>query len=129
MYSRLRKNHRLVKTALLFETLDDITLDSGDSIEFQVRVLANRPWFCIIHGYPFSSSSYYDGSDFDRACDIYEELLIAFKGVRIAEQFKKSIPLFKKKIMDLNEEKKNIDREDNYQALKRDPLFLGIDQF
>jgi hypothetical protein len=129
MKSRLRKNHTLVKTAAFYQLLDHIILKSGDAISFEVKVMANRPWYQIIHDYQFSNSSYYDGPDLDRAFDIYTELLLAFKGAAKAEEFRKSRPIYENKIQKMLVEKKNISSEEMYNNLKRKPLFLGLNDF
>jgi hypothetical protein len=128
--SRLRKNNLMTKKAnSVFINLDSIALKSGDVIEFEVKIVANRPWFQINHESPFNVSSYYDGPDFERACEMYGELLLAFKGVRKAEELKTLKVDFERKIERLKKEKDYYAYQDHYQALKRKPLFLGMDDF
>lgn len=129
MKSRLRKNNILIKTSSLYQTLDHFTLKSGDSISFNIRILANRPWYQIIHDYQFSNSSYYDGSDFERALDMYTELLLAFKGAARAEQFRKSRGIYENKIQKVINEKNDTSNKEMYDSLKRKPLFLGLNDF
>ncbi len=129
MKSRLRKNNLMSKTASLFQCLDHFNLKSGDSISFDVKIIANRPWYQIIHDYQYANSSYYDGPDLDRAIDMYTELLLAFKGAALAEAFRKARPIHEKKIQKLLNEKKNISTEDMYNNLKKKPLFLGLNDF
>jgi len=127
--SRLRKNNIMAKTASLFQSFDHFVLKSGDSISFDVKIMANRPWYQIIHDYQFANSSYYDGPDLDRAIDIYTELLLAFKGAASAESFRKARPIYESKVKKLLDEKKNISTEDMYNNLKKKPLFLGLNDF
>jgi len=129
MPSRLRKNHTMTKTASFYQSLDHIVLKSGDVISFDVKIMANRPWYQIVHDYQFANSSYYDGPDLDRAIDIYTELLLAFKGAARAEIFRKSRSSYEIKVQKMIEEKKNIATEDMYNNLKRKPLFLGLNYF
>lgn len=121
----IKNKIKLNKTASLYQTLDHFTLKSGDSISFDVRILANRPWFQIVHDHRFSSSSYYDGSDFERALEMYTELLLAFKGAAMAEKVRKSRGIYEKKIQKLVQEKKDFSNNQMYDSLKRKPLFLG----
>lgn len=121
----IKNKIKLNKTASLYQTLDHFTLKSGDSISFDARILANRPWFQIVHDHRFSSSSYYDGSDFERALEMYTELLLAFKGAAMAEKVRKSRGIYEKKIQKLVQEKKDFSNNQMYDSLKRKPLFLG----
>jgi hypothetical protein len=128
MKSRLKKNQYFSKTAAsLFISLHSFTTKSGDTIEFQARILANRPWFQITQDSQFSVSSYYDGPDFEKAFDFYQELILAFKGVQKAEEIRRLKSSFEQKIRRLQTEKET-DNE-MYDALKSRPLFLGIDVF
>lgn len=129
MLSRLRKNHVMIKKASFYQSLDHIILKSGDVISFDVKIMANRPWYQIVHDYQFANSSYYDGPDLNRAIDIYTELLLAFKGAAKAEAFRKARSSYEIKIQKMIEEKKNISTEDMYNNLKRKPLFLGVNYF
>jgi hypothetical protein len=129
MKSRLRKNNGLTKQASLFVSLNSFVTKSGDTIEFQARILANRPWFQILHDSQFTTSSYYDGSDFEKAFDFYQELILAFKGVKKAEEVKRLRSSFEQKIERLQKEKDYKTTDDMYGALKQRPLFLGIDVF
>lgn len=129
MKSRLRRNNIISKTASYYKHLDHMVLKSGDRISFEVKIMANRPWYQIIHDYQYANSSYYDGPDFDRAIDIYTELLLAFKGAAMAETFRKNRSIFENKISKMIEEKKKISTEDMYNNLKEKPLFLGLNDF
>jgi len=129
MKSRLRKNNILTKQASLYISLDLFVLKSGDVIEFQAKILANRPWFQITHDSLYTTSSYYDGCDFERAFDFYQELVLAFKGVQKAEEIRRLRSSFEKKIERLKNEQSKKPMEDMYHTLKHKPLFLGIDSF
>lgn len=115
--------------ASIYITLDSIVLKSGDLISFEAKVISNKPWFQIIHDSPFNTSSYYDGPDFERACEIYQELLLAFKGATRAEQLTRMISPFKEKIERMMNEKIKFSNEDLYNRLKINPLFLGVNDF
>lgn len=127
--SRLRRNKGLTKTAAYYMSLHSIILKSGDYIDFQVKILANKPWYTIIQDSEFSASSYYDGPDFDKAFEFYIEIVLAFKGVAIAEQVKKLRSDFERKANRLIDEKNANRFDDMYQSLKRNPLFLGVNDF
>lgn len=127
--SRLRRNNGIIKTAAYYVSLHSIVLKSGDYIEFQTKIIANRPWYTITQESNFNASSYYDGPDFDTAFDFYLEIVLAFKGVAIAEQVKKLRPEFERKSNQLIEEKDANKFDDMYQSLKRNPLFLGVNDF
>lgn len=126
----LDNGKRLAKTAgnvnMLF---DSIALRSGDLISFSAKIVSNRPWFQIEHESQFNASSYYDGPDFERAMEMYTELTMAFKGVRKAEEVRKSRAVYERRIETLKNELIRNRNEQMYQTLKRKPLFLGIDDF
>jgi hypothetical protein len=105
---------------------DYMTLKSGDGIEFSGRICSNRPWFQITHESQFNNSSYYDGPDFDRAVDLYKELLLAFKGVKGAEKAKQIQGMFDMKVAQLKSEENKFRTQDLYRILKEQPAFLGI---
>lgn len=117
------------KADFAYMPLDYIILNSGDVISLEVRILSNRPWFQIVHESRFNTSSYYDGPEFERACELYSEILLAFKGAAKAEQLKKSYPLFERKIQSLMADKFSRRNDDLYNNLKMNPLFLGISEF
>ena len=106
-----------------WKSVDSFLLKSGDMISFNVSYISNRPWFQISHESDFNISSYYDGSDYNRAIEYYVELLIAFKGVKAAETFRKKSGTFKTLIDQF------VTRETIPQGLKSQPLFLGINNF
>ena len=130
MVSRLRKNC-MIKKSSIYHYLDSFSLKSGDSINFEIKILANRPWFDITQDQQFTTSSYYDGPDLERAMDIYTELLLAFKGAAKADEFRKSQPNLMVKIKKIIKEQKNLIIDDVYDnfTLKSKPLFLGINDF
>lgn len=99
--------------------VDSIATKSGDIIYFYVDIVNNDLWYRIIQESQFSSSSYYDGNDLDRAVELYKEILLAFKGLQKAENFKIDIDYIKKLLIQPNTQ----------QCLKMKPLFLGISDF
>jgi hypothetical protein len=128
--SRLRKkNMRTIKANSYFSSLHSIILKTGDCVDFQVRLLANRPWYSIIQEFDYGSSSYYDGPDFETAFDFYIEFVLAFKGIAFAEKVKKLKPKFELQTNQLLSEISFNKYDDMYQSLKRDPLFLGMSDF
>ena len=108
-------------------TLHSIILGSGDIISFDVRIVNNKPWYQIAHNHEFYNSNYYDGDDFERAYEMYEELLLAFKRISEAEKLRKSKNTFQEDINKLFQIKKK--DTDNYYTLKRAPSFLGVNGF
>jgi len=108
-------------------TLHSIILGSGDIISFDVRIVNNKPWYQIAHNHEFYNSNYYDGDDFERAYEMYEELLLAFKRISEAEKLRKSKNNFQEDIKKLFQIKKK--DVDNYYTLKRAPSFLGVNGF
>ena len=129
MKSRLKKNHGLNKTASYYTNLHSILLKSGDTITFQTKILANKPWYMIVQDSNYDISSYYDGPDFDRAFRMYVDIIMAFKGIKAAEDVNKLFDDFKKKSQLLLDEKKVYYYKDMYPTLKRNPLFLGGNDF
>ncbi len=109
--------------------LDNIVLNSGDLISFEARILNSKPYYLINHESNFSTSSYYSGFEFKRACSMYEEILLAFKGVKKAEQMKNMVPLFENRVEKLMLDANRIKKTDMYDKLRTNPLFLGITYF
>lgn len=108
--------------------VDSINTKSGDIITFYITILSNRLWYKITQDSMYSSFSYYDGDSLERAKSIYCELLLAFNGVKAAENFnKRNLSGEINKIYNINEEyeKENL----TFQQLKSDPLFLGVNDF
>ena len=101
-------------------------LKSGDVIGICVRPVNRQPWYQVYIEYDTGTSSFYDGPDSDRAFSIYKDMLLAFKGVRVAEDFVKNIPKYEKQLEMFNESPKNRNLDDYYHnlTLKR-PSFLG----
>ena len=79
--------------------------------------------FCV----QYNNSNYYDGDNFDRAYEIYEELLLAFKKISDAENLRKNKNNFQENIKKIFENRKK--DLDNYYTLKRAPMFLGVNNF
>lgn len=105
--------------------VDSINTKCGDIITFYITIVNNKPWFRIIQNSRFTSSSYYDGDDVERAKQMYCDLLLVFNGIKAMENFSRR---------DLSNEIKSIitknDKKDlSYQQLKSDPLFLGMNDF
>mgnify|MGYP000853345461 CR=1 FL=1 len=122
--SRLRKkNKRIITSSRGYTILDNIALKSGDVITFSARTVNNGVWFQIIHNSRFCKSSYYDGPDFDRACDLFLELLLAFCGVKKAEEFSNAKEVIKDKSNLLIQ----MQQRPNVNDIKRKQMFLGLD--
>ena len=99
---------RLVRTASVSLLLNSFSLNSGDLIAFESRILNNKPWFRIIQESQYNCNSFYDGNDFECAFELYIELLLAFKGLSKAEEIKKMKNIFLDKIKKLEKEKKQL---------------------
>lgn len=125
----IRKNQR-TKCASFNNTIkytcdiDSFDLDSGDIIALSCRVVNNKPWFQVYQEGLYNTSSYYDGDDYDRAAQMYADLLSAFKGVTRVEAFTKKNNQVKSEIEKLVGQ--YIDDSYNYETLKKSPLFLGM---
>lgn len=128
LISRLKANYKMSRLASSYvTTLSSIILGSGDIIGFDVKIVNNKPWYQVVHEHEFYTSNYYDGESFERAYELYEELLLAFKRLPEAENLRKSKNRFKDDIAKLFQiKKKDID---NYYTMKRAPLFLGVNGF
>lgn len=132
--TRLRKLKKLEKqetiminkTASTMMDLDSEMLNSGDVIGITVRVVNWKPWYQVYIEYGSGTSSFFDGPESDKAFSIYKDLLLAFKGVKVAESFNKQIPIYEKNIESLVSSPKNKAMDDYYHnlTLKR-PSFLG----
>ena len=106
--------------------IDSIITKSGDTITFYITILNNKPWYKIIQDSQYNSSSFYDGDSMERAKQIYCDLLLVFNGIKSMENFsRKDLTNEVNKICEQNNNKK----EFNFFELKRDPLFLGINDF
>lgn len=127
--TRLRKKQKFLKTASsYFLILDSIALKSGDVIEFHVKLINNKPWYQIIHISDYNASSYYDGNNFERAYDLYKEILLAFKGVLVAERLNELKSKFEYEIKQLQQDE-SFRKTDMHNNLFSNPLFLGISEF
>lgn len=119
---------QLTKTASAIGTnFDFFVLKSGDIIGIGSRVVNNKPWYQVYQEGTYSTSSFYDGPDYDTAMRMYKDLLTAFQGISSSEQFGKSETKIKEQIDNMIDEKRNDDY--NFQKLKSDPLFLGVNTF
>ena len=124
----VRKHKQLSKTAgMVGMNFDFFVLKSGDVIGIGSRVVNNKPWYQVYQEGEYCTSSFYDGDDYDKAMRVYKDLLTAFKGVGSSEQFGRSEVKIKEQIDKMVEDKKNDDY--NFQRLKNDMLFLGVNLF
>jgi hypothetical protein len=106
--------------------VDSLITKCGDVITFYITIVNNKPWFRIVQDSQYTSSSYYDGDSLERAKQIYCDLLLVFQGIKSMENFsKKDLTNEVNKVCQENNNK----REFNFNELKRDPLFLGINDF
>ena len=123
----LKDEKRLMsKTASFYYNVDSEMLNSGDVIGISSRSVNNKPWFQVYLDYGSSISSFYDGDSSEKAYQFYIELLLAFKGVKKAEQFKKNIPLFDKQIEKSFKNYSVSGFDDYYHNLTmKKPSFLG----
>lgn len=107
--------------------IDSFITKSGDVVTFYITIVNNKPWFRIIQDSKFTSSSYYDGDDIERAKQLYCDLLLVFKGIKAMENFSKRD--LSNDINTITIKNDNNKKDLTYQQLKRDPLFLGINDF
>ena len=125
---RLIKKKTITKVANYISTnFDYFVLDSGDIIAIGCRLVNNKPWYQVYQEGQYSTSSYYDGDNYEKALRVYKDLLLAFKGVSNSENFLNSETKIKEQIDNLINEKKDDDY--NFQKLKSNPLFLGVSDF
>lgn len=124
---RLIKKGSMKKTASSSTYFDFFTLDSGDIIALGCRLVNNKPWYQVYQESDYTTSSFYDGPEYEKALRMYKDLLTAFKGVKSNEQFSKSETVIKKQIDSLIEEDEN--ERYNFQKLKSNPLFLGVNDY
>lgn len=123
----IRKNKFIKTASYISNNFDYFVLDSGDLIAIGCRLVNNKPWYQVYQEGQYSTSSYYDGNDYDKAVRIYKDLLTAFKGVSRSESFLRSEVKIKEQIDNLINEKETDDY--NFQRLKSNPLFLGVNDF
>lgn len=126
--SRLRriKKKVITKTASNMLILDSTILKSGDTIGISARIVNWKAWYNVYLEYDAgSSSSFYDGEDFDKAIKMYTEMLIAFKGVSVAEEFSRSRNILEKKVNQLVGMKETT----YHNLILKSPKFLGFDYY
>lgn len=128
---REKEEKTIVKKASFEIPLEFLDLDSGDSINFFVRTVNNKPWYCIKHEHPWEASTFYDGSDFARACSIYKQLLMTFSTISSAESFAKSVPSLANKIEKFYTDSESTrDKFQEYHNLiQKSPKYLGFNDF
>lgn len=124
---RLIRKNKFNKKASLFSnfdgTLDSFCLPSGDVISINYRMINNNtlPMFQVCQEGLYNTSSFYDGSDYDKAERMYKDLLMAFNGVKEVEQFDR----FKLK-EEFKSYKKENSTDSNYK-LKLKQMLYGMD--
>lgn len=124
----IKKQKQLCKTAGMVGTnFDYFVLQSGDVIGVGCRVVNNKPWYQVYQEGAYCTSSFYDGDNYETAIRMYKDLLTAFQGISYSEKFDKSETKIKQQVDQMIEEKK--DDNYNFQRLKSDPLFLGVNPF
>jgi hypothetical protein len=102
-------------------------LPSGDVVGIGARMVNWKPWYQVFHEYDSGeSSSFYDGPDFEKSFQMYIDLLIAFKGISEAENFRKRIPQHLKQIRHLYRDQ---DDKQYHNLLQQKPKFLGINDW
>lgn len=117
---------KINKTAGNMMNLEDEMLPSGDIIGIAVRTVNWQPWFQVYLEYGQGSSSFYDGPDVSRAFSMYRDLLLAFKGVQAAENFKKALPKYEQQLERFLITPKSQQLNDYYHNLSvKKPSFLG----
>lgn len=123
----IRKSNTTKTASYMGSDFDSFVLDSGDMIAIGTRLINNKPWYQVYQEGLYHTSSYYDGPDYEKASQVYKDLLTAFKGIKNTEKYVKSEAKIKDDIESLINEKQKDDY--NFQRLKRDPLFLGVNDF
>lgn len=123
----IRKKQRSTIAFRSIVDLDCFYLDSGDVIGIASRTVNNKPWFQVYQEGLYNISSFYDGPDYESALRMYKDLSTSFKGVGFTENLSKSLPQVKSEIEEMLVEKKEDDY--NFQKLKKNPLFLGVNDF
>jgi hypothetical protein len=123
-YTNEFKKLKIEKTASnISQDFDSFVLGSGDIIAIGARLVNNKPWYQVYQEGLYNTSSYYDGANYDRALQMYKDLLTAFKGVGKTENFTGSEAKIRESIDSLIDEKKS----DEYKFLqpKSRTSFLG----
>lgn len=127
---RKEKINQMSKTASSSEyILDYIVLKSGDTIELSVRVVNGKPWYQVSHNYEWGNSSYYDGDNYEKAFQIYYQLLLTFKSITEAENFIKSTPVLLEKVKKFFNTENRIRFQEYHNVIQKSPKFLGITDF
>lgn len=124
-----KKNNKKITrlAAYISSDFDSFTTPSGDIIAISCRLVNNGPWYQVYQEGLYNISSFYDGPEYSTAHQMYTDLLTAFKGVNSTEKYNKSLNKVKDNIESLIDEEKNDTY--NFQRLKSDPLFLGVNNF
>ena len=123
------KRLKKVASGRMFVYLDSIQLLSGDSIEFTARISSNKVMFNISQYTDFSSSSYYDGNDFECAFDLYKEIVLAFKGIKAAEDLARKYRELEYRALHLIDEFNGSRIKEQKTLYHMQPLFLGNNDF
>lgn len=121
--ARLKKGKITKIASNISQDFDSFMLGSGDIIAIGCRLVNNKPWYQVYQEGLYNTSSYYDGADYDRALQMYKDLLTAFQGVGKTENFTGSEAKIKQSIESLIDEKKS--DEYNFQKSKSNSSFLG----
>jgi hypothetical protein len=124
--ARLKKKKMQRTANYVTNDFDSFFLGSGDVIAIGCRLVNNKPRYQVYQEGLYCSSSYYDGDDYDRALQMYKDLMTAFNGVGKTEGFAESEAKIKENIKSLINEKEDDDY--NFDKLKSDPLFLGVNR-
>ena len=104
--------------------ISSFTLKSGDVIGISARMVNWRPCYQVFQEYEAgASSSFYDGPEYEKAFQMYIDLLIAFKGVSEAEDFRRQVPNYLHKIKHLYRDQND---KQYHNLLMNKPSFLGI---
>ncbi|AEO93280.1 gp9 [Bacillus phage G] len=121
-----KSSSKLSKVAAAMYDIETEILNSGDAIGISARTVNWKPWFQVYIEYGTGTSSFYDGPDADRAFGVYKDLLLAFKGVKAAENFAKNISKYEKQLEMFTNSPGNKGLDNYYHnlLLKR-PSFLG----
>jgi hypothetical protein len=132
--SRLKKINQCkqlkkIASGRMFTYLDSFQLLSGDSIEFTARISSNKVMFNISQYTTFSSASYYDGNDFECAFDLYKELVLAFKGIKAAEELSNRYRELEYRAFHLIDEFNGSRIKEQKTLYHMQPLFLGNNDF
>ena len=122
----IRKNMRRVKTASYFITLHSFIPWTGYPVEFTARLLGGRLYYTITVMNLYSSSSLYDGDNFDDCFDLYVEVISAWKGITEAENVAKMKKDFEQKAKKLLLETAEYKVKERNHLYFKKPLFLGI---